>query len=237
MIGWRARAGGIAAIAVAVSVALIMVWGASAGDPVVRAPSTTFEFQDPTDNPTPSQPTLDIAQQQPAQTPKASNSLNWLLIVQIVALVMFAYLLFRWFRRDKVAVAYASVEPVDELDQLLEATAIDTEAAVFTGEPRNAVVACWVALEDGLAASGIVPERSETSLELTLRVLTRWEVDRVTLSSLADLYREARFSRHPITEAQRGAAIAALNEIHASLRRAALRAAADDRSQAHEGTS
>lgn len=237
MIGGRARGGGLAAIAIAVFVALIMVWGASSGDPVVRPPNTTFEFQDPPSNPPPTLPTLDLAPQQPTETPEASNSLNWLLIVQVIALAVLAYLLFRWFRRKEVTVADAFVEPVDELEQLLEATAVNTDAPAFTGEPRNAVVACWVALEDGLAASGVVPERSETSLDLTQRVLPRWEVDPVTLATLAELYREARFSRHPITAAQRDAAIAALGEIHASLRRAALRKTAPEDSDTPEETS
>lgn len=223
MSGGRARGGGLAAIAIAVLVALIMVWGASSGDPVVRPPSTTFEFQDPPSNPPPTLPTLDLAPQQPTKTPEASNSLNWLMIVQFTALAVLAYLLFRWFRGKEFVLADTLVEPVDELEQLLDATAVDTHSPAFTGEPRNAVVACWVALEDGLAASGVIPERSETSLDLTLRVLTRWEVDRATLSTLAELYREARFSRHPITTAQRDAAVGALSEIHGSLRQAALR--------------
>ncbi len=237
MIGGRAAGGGLAAIAIAVFVALIMVWGASSGDPVVRPPNTTFEFQDPPSNPPPAQPTFDIAPQQPTDTPEASSSINWVLIGQLLALMVLAYLLFRWFRRQTVTVADTFVEPVDELEQLLEATAVDTEAPAFTGEPRNAVVGCWVALEDGLAASGVVPERSETSLDLTLRVLTRWEVDPVTLATLAELYREARFSRHLITTAQRDAAIAALSEIHASLRRAALRNADHNGSGTHEESS
>lgn len=216
--------GGLAAIAIAVFVALIMVWGASSGDPVLAPPSSTFEFQTPSNRPPPTVPDFGLATQPPVETGEASSSsVSWWLIVQIAALLLLAYLAFRWLRKRSVRVVGTFVEPVDELEQLLEATAVDPQAPAFAGEPRNAVVACWVALEDGLTASGVVPERSETSLDLTVRVLTRWEVDPATLSTLAELYREARFSRHPITTAQRDAAVGALSEIHSTLRRAALR--------------
>ncbi len=238
MTGGRVTSGGVAAIAIAVFVALIMVWGASSGDPVVSPPSTTFEFQDPPNRPPPSLPDLGLPTQPPAETAQGSSSLlNWWLILQVVAFLVLTYLAFRWLSKRSIRTVDPFAEPVDELEQLLEATAVDTQSSAFTGEPRNAVVACWVALEDGLAASGVVPERSETSLDLTVRVLTRWDVDPATLNVLAELYREARFSRHPITTAQRDAAVRALNDIHASLRQAALRQAALRQAALRQSTS
>lgn len=224
--------GGVVALAVAVFVALIMVWGASSGDSVISAPSTTFEFQDPTPPASATAPDLVLPSQAPTTTDESSSSaVNWWLVAQVVVFLALAYLAFRWLSKRSVRSTGPFVEPVDELEKLVSATALDAQSPAFTGEPRNAVVACWVALEDGLAASGAAPERSETSLDLTVRVLTRWEVDPTTLRTLAELYREARFSRHPITPAQRDDAVEALNEIHASLRRAARRKAAEsDRS-------
>jgi hypothetical protein len=72
-------------------------------------------------------------------------------------------------------------------------------------------------LEDAVRASGLRPRDSETAAELTGRVLGSLDVDRSAIHDLAALYREARFSRHPMDEADREAAIAALHRLHADL--------------------
>ncbi|WP_156837146.1 DUF4129 domain-containing protein [Nesterenkonia alba] len=84
------------------------------------------------------------------------------------------------------------------------------ERAVAEGQPRNAVVACWVALEDGAAQAGLTRAPSETAEEFTRRVLAHWDVDSATIAELAELYRTARFSRLPMTEDHRRRAIEAL---------------------------
>src|SRR5690606_13297247 len=93
--------------------------------------------------------------------------------------------------------------------------------ALSEGDPRNAVVACWVALEDAVHRSGLRPDRSETAAELTHRVLGRWDVDPEAITALSEAYREARFSRHPVSEEQRTVAVDALERIHLDLRRRA----------------
>jgi hypothetical protein len=108
----------------------------------------------------------------------------------------------------------------EELLDLLEATSDEVRyRALSEGDPRNAVVACWVALEEAVERSGLRQNRAETAAELAQRVLGRWEVEPEAVDSLAQAYREARFSRHPITEEQRATAVAALERIHADLRR------------------
>jgi hypothetical protein len=71
------------------------------------------------------------------------------------------------------------------------------------GTPANAVIACWVALEDAAAAAGVARDVSETASEFTVRVLAVDGVSADDLLALADLYREARYSGHPSTEATR----------------------------------
>jgi hypothetical protein len=58
----------------------------------------------------------------------------------------------------------------------------------------------------------------ETSSEFTLRLLDLVAAEDRAVSRLAGLYREARFSEHPMTEAHRAAALEALAVIHAGLR-------------------
>ncbi len=89
--------------------------------------------------------------------------------------------------------------------------------ALATGSPRNAIVACWVRLEDAVAAVGIARNPAETSAELTTRVLQRYSGGRIEVTELSTLYREARFSTHELGEAERARAVDALRRLHAEL--------------------
>lgn len=105
------------------------------------------------------------------------------------------------------------------VDLVLAATSPGARrVALAEGDPRNAVVACWVALEDAVQQSGMARRPSETAAELAARVLRTWRVPEGTVLELLDLYREARFSRHPVTAAQRDRALSALTEVHDHLR-------------------
>lgn len=86
-----------------------------------------------------------------------------------------------------------------------------------TGDPRNAIVACWSQLEDDAAAAGLGRMPSETSMEYTQRVLSAAAVDVEAIEELAELYREARFSDHPVDDDRRARAVAALRRLHGSL--------------------
>ena len=90
-----------------------------------------------------------------------------------------------------------------------------------SGEPRNAIVAAWLDLEGSAAATGLPRLPSETSTEYTERVIQAWAVDRDRLADLAALYREARFSVHPLGEEHRARAIADLRVLIADLERVA----------------
>jgi hypothetical protein len=90
-----------------------------------------------------------------------------------------------------------------------------------TGEPRNAIVAAWLDLEGSAAATGLPRQPAETSTEYTARVIAVWAVDREHLADLAALYREARFSVHPLGEQHRSRAIGDLRVLIADLERVA----------------
>ena len=82
----------------------------------------------------------------------------------------------------------------------------DLLRAVRAGSPRAGIIAGWVRLEGLAADAGVQPHRSETPAELTIRVLDGMDVPGRWILRLADLYREARFSDHPMTEADRAEA-------------------------------
>lgn len=90
-------------------------------------------------------------------------------------------------------------------------------SALRRGTPRNAIVACWCELEDDVAAAGIPRAAAETTAEYTERVLAGASVDAAAVVELADAYREARFSSHPLDDLARERAVSAVRRVHASL--------------------
>lgn len=158
-------------------------------------------------------PQLETNGQQSVPVPfnVADLMLFLLLIVVVVALLLWRHL------RD------ADAEPFDTLPDVQGALADvvpGLEHVLASGKPRDAIVACWVQLELRVARTGLQRDHAETSTEFTERVLDTYAVDRRTIRSLADLYREARFSRHELDEHHRASATAALAELKAQLLRA-----------------
>jgi Domain of unknown function (DUF4129) len=90
-------------------------------------------------------------------------------------------------------------------------------AALRQGDPRNAIVACWMQLERDAAAAGLPRHDAETSQEYVERVVAAASVDGAPIGALAALYREARFSRHPLTDGHVARAADALERVVAAL--------------------
>ena len=85
------------------------------------------------------------------------------------------------------------------------------------GTPRNAVVECWHRFETQAAAAGLARGAWETSSEYTMRVLDLVDAHQPAVTRLGELYREARFSEHELTEAHRQDALDALDTIHRTI--------------------
>jgi hypothetical protein len=88
----------------------------------------------------------------------------------------------------------------------------------LAGEPRNAIVATWHRFEEQLVLAGVPRLPWQTTSEFLLDVLRRVGADMSAVSRLADLYLEARFSDHPMTEIHRRWALEALDALERSLR-------------------
>jgi len=103
---------------------------------------------------------------------------------------------------------------------VIEEDAVEQRAELAAeGEPRNAIVACWHRFEQQAVRGGVVRRPWQTTAEFVLGVLDLVSADRGAVTRLADLYREARFSDHPMTDEHRRAALEALDAIHLSLGR------------------
>jgi uncharacterized protein DUF4129 len=110
-------------------------------------------------------------------------------------------------------------DPVRRGGPVLLAEAVESALATLdTGTVDDAIVGCWVALERAAAQAGTPRLAAETSTELTERVLTEHQVSPDTLRDLAALYREARYSRHPLGEPDRERARALFEQVRAQLR-------------------
>lgn len=121
-------------------------------------------------------------------------------------------------RRDAAAeVAFTTLGEPARLAQEIAADAAAQDAVLRDGDARNAIVATWQRFEVQGAAAGVGRQAWETSSEYALRILDLVSADAGATHRLAGLYREARFSEHPITEVHRAQALDALAVIRRSL--------------------
>jgi hypothetical protein len=122
-----------------------------------------------------------------------------------------------WFGRRRREPA----EPVEVEDEVTPPPLADAVAEglreLDQGGPGEGVVACWVQLERAAADAGTHRAAPETASELVGRLIDRHPVSSGPLLLLADLYREARYSRHQLSESDRTEARAALEQLRAEL--------------------
>lgn len=110
------------------------------------------------------------------------------------------------------------------LDRRIESAVDEGLDELAHGPVTDAIIACWQRLEDAATTAGVAPHRSDTPTDTVVRVLGQGRARPEPLETLADLYREARFSRHEMGEPSRAAARAALEAIRADLARTDARA-------------
>ncbi len=141
-----------------------------------------------------------------------------LAIIVLALLVVVARELRRWWRSREGATA--GVADADVVPEVMRRAARESEELLATGTPANAVVAAWLALESAARSLGVRDDPTRTSSELVTDVLRSYSVDRGPLDALAALYREARFSTHPVGEDMRTSAREALQQVQVDLQRA-----------------
>ena len=86
-------------------------------------------------------------------------------------------------------------------------------------DPRRAVIACWVRLEEAAAAAGTPRQPGDAPADLVLRLLSAHQVSAGVLIPLAEVYRLARYATHTVDSAMRDSARAALRQLRAELAR------------------
>ncbi len=102
---------------------------------------------------------------------------------------------------------------------LLDSLAAGGDALIAGGEPREAIIACYAAMERGFAAAGSAPAVADTPAEVLARARRAGLVKAEPAEALAGLFRRARYSRYPMTGADSRVAADALTEMRADLAR------------------
>ena len=112
--------------------------------------------------------------------------------------------------------------PAERLVELLDDTLEDLEREP---DPRRAVIAAWARMERGLAAAGLPRHPAEAPFEYATRVLEAALARPSSVHRLTGLFERAKFSRHPVGQADREEAIAALRTVRRELAEAVAAAA------------
>lgn len=119
--------------------------------------------------------------------------------------------------------------PVDDIDEApTTPAAADTlaraaevglaEIADLSREPREAIIACYAAMERELTrVPGAVPQDFDTPTEVLARAVEHRALRADSATELVELFEEARFSPHVMTEAHRDAAVRVLQRVHTEL--------------------
>jgi hypothetical protein len=109
---------------------------------------------------------------------------------------------------------------LDDLTSSVWRVIDETLAGVHRREADDAIISCWIRLEELAVGAGLAPKASETSTELAARLVAALQVSPDPLHRLAALYREARFSRHRMGPGSLGQARADLEQLSGELRAA-----------------
>ncbi|MGA8544274.1 MAG: DUF4129 domain-containing protein, partial [Mycobacterium sp.] len=110
--------------------------------------------------------------------------------------------------------------PADTSESLVRAAEVGlAEIGDRSREPREAIIACYAAMERELAhVPGAAPQDFDTPTEVLARAVENHALHIDNASELVNLFEEARFSPHVMSEAHRESALRVLQLVLAELR-------------------
>jgi uncharacterized protein DUF4129 len=145
---------------------------------------------------------------------------SWPLLVGLALAAVAASLLIMPIRRRARAFATPEPEPEPTPESqapLLAALAAGAKPLQEDADPRSAIVRCYAAMEESLAGAGAPPSEADTPAEVLARASRGGLLRSAAANTLTGLFRQARYSTHPVTEADRAAAQHALGRLQADL--------------------
>ncbi|WP_326560945.1 DUF4129 domain-containing protein [Micromonospora sp. NBC_01796] len=178
----------------------------------------------PDTRPPTTQPPLELAPAAPFTVPAwlINGAIGLAAIALVALLVVLARRLLRDLARRRranmPAAAQASAEQTAEaVVAALDAGLVDLSDS--DTDPRRAVIACWVRLEQAAAAAGMPRRVGDTPTDLVTRLLRDGTgvVSAEVLAAFAHVYREARYATHSVDEQMRAQARSALQRLRTEL--------------------
>jgi len=137
----------------------------------------------------------------------------WLVLIAVLAGVGLAFAAFR--RRVGLDEETFDVEEEPTEDEALAGAvaAAEVELDSHGDDIRAAIIAAYTAMERELVASGTTRYASDTPTDFLLRAMSSSRVSPGSATRLTELFREARFSTHPMPESSRADAARALARV------------------------
>lgn len=135
--------------------------------------------------------------------------------IALVVLLAVGYLIYRHLETSRrTERTFAAAMDERRFDEVIEraGAALDTGAT-----PRAAIIACYRSMEHDLAGLGVGRPAADTPAELMARAIGAGLAGPPAARRLTELFREARFSDHPISAAQQQLAADALAELRTTL--------------------
>ncbi|KDE97360.1 hypothetical protein Y900_000055 [Mycolicibacterium aromaticivorans JS19b1 = JCM 16368] len=164
----------------------------------------------------------------PLPEPAAADPLFWYLLAAFVALLLVtligAIVLRARERRREPAPPPPDDRPRDAAPPGPGSLALAAERGLaevgdLSREPREAIIACYAAMEHALAdAPGVAPQESDTPSEVLARAVEHRAIPAGSATELVTLFAEARFSTHVMNEGHRETAERALRLVLGELR-------------------
>ncbi len=196
--------------------------------------SAVIDLGHPSSPPTPPTTAPTTAPAQPAAPPPApheSGDVFWYLLATTVFIVLVwvagVVVALRRHRREPQPQPIADDAGSADGPAAPHSLAVAAERGLaemgdLSREPREAIIACYAAMEKALSnAPGAMPQDSDTPSEVLARAVEHHAIHAGTATELVDLFAEARFSPHVMNEEHREIAVRALQMVLAELKSAA----------------
>lgn len=217
-----------------IAVPLAAAWlGALVLAALLSTSPTEIGYQPPAAKPSAAgvAPTAPAAAPQQQQPESDGRVLSYLQVTTVALVVMILVgtvaTAVRQQRRDRPAATAMPVAEPGPSTPGPEPLAVAAERGLaevgdLSRGPREAIIACYAAMEDALAgAPGAAPQDSDTPSEVLARAVGNSALRTGSATTLVEVFAEARFSRHVMTEDHREVAERALRAVLDELRQPA----------------
>ena len=142
----------------------------------------------------------------------------WPLLVVFVIVALTAAALTAYRRRQAPPPPPSPLPDADpDAGPLAAALAAGARALHSDPDPSAAIIGCYAAMERSLADAGLPPRMADTPAEVLSRATASGLVRPAAPATLTGLFRQARYSSHPMAESDRAAAIEALAQVRGDL--------------------